>query len=284
MNRRFISLVLVLSMLGLSGCALFNNPFKSWQKAETKIAQVENKVATNQVATTKEGINYVYATKLALAADPATNNYHKVETELNDKAIVVLGTPSMEDITKLNKMVNDLLSTNAQIIIQGDKELAAMDKKVTQLQQENSTLEGTLSKVEAKATAIATANAGLAQKWATVTKFFWWIVYGIIFFTVVRIVTAVLPPPYNSLSIIVSLPVSIITKLIHALVPEAQKIAGLVPVAYQTATENLITSIKQIKTDHPELHNEISTTVAANANDSTASVINDTKTKLGMIS
>ena len=284
--NRIICIVLMLGLMwGGTGCALFRNPSKSWDKATAKAEVAQNKVDANEKAQIEKGKGYVYATKLALDADPSTNRFHEVESLLNDKALVTLGNPTMEEENALRLMVSNLLSTNQQLVVKGHKELAAKDAEVIALQQQNATLQTSLDKANEKVIAVGTTNAGLAQKWATVMKIFWWCVYGVIFIIVVKVLAVVLPPPYNSIVGIIAMPIGVITKLLHSLVPEAKAVAGVVSAEYKTGTQDLVAIIQKLKETHPELRKEISDAVYAGTDSTTSAIaINKAKSDLGIVS
>jgi cell division septum initiation protein DivIVA len=283
--KKIIILILLTSIFASStGCALFRNPFKSWTKAETKVETTQKQIETNQDSLTQEARNYIYGEHIALLMDPSTSRYHEVETTLNDKALITLGNPTMEDVDKLQKMVSNLLSTNTQIVIKGEKQLADMDNEVKSLQEENNNLQSKLSSAEEKLIKVGTENSGLAQKWSNLVKIFWWVLYGIIAMVVIRVVTAILPPPYNSLGAIVSVPLGLISKFIHASVPQAQAVAGVVSKDYQAATEQLINVLQELKSQNPALHPAISASVANNIDSNLIPVINQSKSSIGLVS
>lgn len=285
MKLKSLFLCAVIPIFLLSGCAFFHNPLGAFNKAEDKKAAVQKKLDKNDDETVDAGKKYIYGTKLALAADPSTNKAHVVATDLNDKAIAVLGQPSLEEINNLKQMVNNLLATNKAIIIKGEKQLADLDSEVIDLQSQKVSLEGKLDTAEKKLTAVSLSNAGLAQKWATLTKIFWGIVYFFIAAFVIKILAAIVPPPYNTFVGIIAVPFGLITKAIHACIPEAKVVAGVVSKDYQTATEHLVSAIQDIKTQNPSIAPQIAATVVANTDSTTsAAIINTTKTALGIVS
>ena len=285
MRKNFFPILLMVILVATApGCALFKNPFKSWTKAETKVETTQKAVATNQEEIVKQGKNYVYATKLALDADTSTNQVHDVEVQLNDKAIATLGTPTMDQIVVLQAMVKNLLSTNQILVAKGEKQLAAQDAMVANLQSVNSELLGKLDVATKKLTEVGTTNAGLAQKWNDVVKVFWWIVYAFIFVAVIKVLAVVLPPPYNSIVGIIAVPIGLFTKLIHSLVPEAKAVAGVVSSEYKTTTEQLLTAIQKLKDANPTQHTEISKTVSNTVDSTLVSTINTAKAAAGIVS
>lgn len=287
-NMRFlfkiIPILLIVMMIG-GGCAVFRNPTKSWDKAEAKVTTVEKKMSANQAQIIEQGKNYVYATSLALKADPSTNKYHAVETQLNDKALATLGPPTMDQINKLEGMVSNLLSDNQKLVNKGEAQLLNFDKIVSDLQTQNELLQSELNSAQTKLEKVGSVNSDFAQKWNTLIKYVWYFIYLIIFVVAVKVLSAVLPPPYNSIVGIVAVPIGCIVKIIQSLIPEAKTTAGVVHQNYKTATEDLITIIQKLKEKHPELHQEISESVYANTDSDTSAVaINEAKTNLGIVS
>jgi hypothetical protein len=243
-------------LLGTSGCALFRNPTGSWDKATAKVEATQHKVEANERAIADQGKNYVYATKLALQADPSTNKYHKIETQLNDKAVATLGAPSMSEIVELEAMVSNLLSENQKLMEKGQKQLADQDEQVAILQAQNIALQDKLGAAEKKLVDVGTVNAGYASKWTSLVKIFWWIVYGVIAVFVIKILSAVLPPPYNSIVSIVSVPIGLVIKGIQGMIPEAKQAAGVVAKQTYDTTKltlsHIIEAIEDMKMKEPE--------------------------------
>jgi hypothetical protein len=254
--RKFLNIIIIASMLTFTSCALFRNPFKDWNKATDKQAQVEKKIEKNDDETVKKGINYVYANKLALDADPSTNKYHHVESMMTDKALLTLGPPTMQDENAIRLMVSNLLSEDKAIILKGEKQLAEMDAKVIYLQEQNSKLQDSLAKAEQKVLEVGKTNSGLAQKWADLVRYFWYVIYIIIAGFVIKILAAVVPPPYNSIISIISLPLGLVIKGIKAFVPEATEAAGVIASKTyentQLALKHVVESIEEHKKNNPE--------------------------------
>lgn len=280
--------IIFVILLSLVGCALFRNPTASWDKATQKVEQVQNKIDTNKDNQTEVARQYVYSTHLALRADPSTNVAHDVAVDFNDKAVATLGTPEMAEIIQLRAMVNNLLSTNKALVVRGEKQAQALDQQLIELQTENGALMMKLDKAEKKVIEVGTTNAGYASKWTSLVKIFWWIVYGFIAVFVIKILSAVLPPPYNSIVSIVAVPIGLVVKAIHGIFPEAKAAAGVVAVKTydntKLALEHIITAIEEAKRDKPEvvaqvvpyLKNETSVEV-------TRPLITDVKRELGYV-
>ena len=255
--KKFFNIYLILSLsLIVSSCALFRNPDKSWNNAKSKLDNSVLAIQKNDNLIAEQGKAYIYGTKLALYADPSTNKFHEVATVLNDKAIETLGTPKMEEINMLRIMVANLLSTNSILSIKGEKQLQALDSKIINLQDENESLKLNLAKAEKKIIDVGTVNAGYASKWTSMIKIFWYAVYFVVAGFVIKIVAAVVPPPYNSIISIVSIPLGLVIKSIKAFVPEAIQTAGVVKESLynntKLALENVVAAVENHKKDNPQ--------------------------------
>lgn len=283
--KKTLSYFLVFCLLfSITGCALFKNPFKDWTKAEDKTVKIQQKIDTNADLTINKAKEYVYAAKITLEADSSTNKYHTLETEFVDRASLILGQPSLSDSLTLRIMVSDLLSTNAQIIAQGKKELGQLDKQVIQLQNENDSLQNKLSQAENKLIKVASTNAGLAQNWSNLTKIFWYVVYFIIAGIIIKILSVVLPSPYSNIIYLISLPIGFVFHLFTKIVPEIKSVAKVVDEKYLTSTTQLVQAVQTIKENNPSLHSSISSIVDNATNEASTSAINQVKTTLNMTS
>lgn len=278
-------LIFGLVLLVLSGCSMFRNPLSSWNSANKKVDSIEQKVQVNEDKTVNQAKQYVFAADLTLRSDPNPNKFNFLAQDFTGKTITTLGQPTMEETIMLRKMVSDLLSTNQQIIAKGQKNLAALDKQLIELQEENVNLQTSLVQAQTKLETVGTANAGLAQKWATLLKFFWGAVYLVIGIFVLKIISAVLPPPWNSIVGLAAVIPAFFIKVVGSLIPEAKTMAGVVSKNYKTSTEDLVTVIQKLKESHPELHTEISEKVYSNTDSDTSAVaINEAKKTLNIVS
>jgi hypothetical protein len=286
MNTKISKLILPIILLGLitNGCVLFRNPLKSFEKSEDKVSSLNTKLQSTTNDLVKSAGTYVYATKIALDSNTNSNASTEIAKDFNNKSIAILGPPSIEDINKLKLMVDNLLSTNKLIVLRGQKELAEMDNKVIDLQEENKKLQEKLGNAEIKAKKVFEENSGLAQKWSNLMKWIWYVIYGFLFVTILRIIAAACPPPYNSVVQVLAVPFTLVIHGIKMIIPEAISAAGWVNKEYKTATGDLLSAIQNIKVSNPDIHSNISTTVASNTSDSAIHVINSTKAEKGIVS
>jgi hypothetical protein len=284
LNKGLISVV-VLLLISLTGCALFSNPLRDFQKAAAKVEVNQQKIENNKDKIIDQGGKYAFATQVVLDADPTTNLYTQVASGLNKKTILTLGMPSVADANTLTTMSERLVSSDTNQVNLGKKQLALLDAQIITLQKDKEALEVALTKSQDKFNIVSEANAGLANKWSKVVKVFWWIIYGLIAVVIVKVLSAVLPPPYNTIVGIVAAPLGLIVKGIQGAIPEVKTFAGVVHKDYQTATEDLITVINKLKEKHPDIHQDISKEVYNNTDSTTsARVINQTKNDMGLVS
>lgn len=283
----FLTIFAIISSL-LVGCALFRDPTGSWNKATNKVEAVQSAINKNEDATTAAARTYVFATQEALNADPSTNRAHEVASDMNEKALVTLGPPSMQEVVYLKEMVKNLLATNTATILRGEEQLADLDAQVIKLQKENQKLQTNLEKAEAKVISVGTVNAGYASKWTAIVKVFWWIVYGFIAVIIIKVLSAVLPPPYNSIVSIIAVPIGLIIKGIQGCVPEAKKAAGVVAAGTydntKLALQNVIEAIEEAKRDKPHIVQEIVPYLKDATNkEITRPLITDVKREMGYV-
>lgn len=255
--KKFLNILIILCLVSVvSSCALFRNPDKAWENATSKVETATKAIDKNDTAILEKGKGYVYGTKIALAADPSTNKFHEVATILNDKAVETMGNPQLEEINSLRIMVANLLSDNTNLVVKGEKQLLSLDKKVIELQKENGLLQERLIRAEKKVIDVGTVNAGFASKWTSMIKIFWYAIYFIIAGFVIKIVAAVVPPPYNSIISIVSIPLGLVIKSIKSFVPEATKAAGVVTSEIydntKLALSHVVEAIEENKRDNPD--------------------------------
>jgi hypothetical protein len=243
----FLTICMIISSL-LVGCALFRDPTGSWNKATDKVEAVQKAIDKNEDARTTAARNYVYATQVVLKDDPSTNRHHEVASDLNEKALVTLGPPSMADVVYLQAMVKNLLATNTAIIIRGEQQLAELDNTVIALQKANAKLQLNLEKAEQKVLDVGTTNAGFASKWTTLMKFFWWIVYAFVGAIIIKILAVLVPAPYNSFFGIIDYVIGGFIRFIFKLAPKAMETAKVVGTEYKVAMEHVVTSIEDAKT------------------------------------
>lgn len=242
--KAFRILLLVSLVFGLAGCY---NPLSKWASAEKKVNLTQQKVQKNSDDTVNVAKSYIYGTKLSLDLDPNPNKYSQLAADFNNKSIIVLGTPALEEVNVLKSMVTNLLSTNNLLISQGQKQLSVLDKQVYELQNEKVELGSKLDKAEKRLVEVGGLNAKIAQTYQTIKNWFWRIAWTVGILFVLKLVSQFLPSPYNNIGCIVSIPLAIITRCINALMPDVKKYAKVVGEEYKSTLEQVIVSVEDAK-------------------------------------
>jgi len=281
----FIYGLLCLILINFTGCALFHNPFKSWKSAETGFTNAQSQVVTNQTKLNNSAQEFAYATDYSLNLDPTPSKYNQVAQKFNKETIIALGgIPTTNEIANLQETVSNLLSDNKKILEEGNKQLVLMNSQVLQLQNDKTNLNNKLTYTINKLEKVGGLNATLAEKWHKLTEIFWYSIYGIGLIFILKIVSIVLPPPYNCITYIISLPLSLIIKCIHALFPEIKEFCSLVDSGYKDAATDLVNGIQALKIQNPNQHSQISSTISATVNNSSIPIINSIKAENNIVS
>ncbi|MEK6879992.1 MAG: hypothetical protein AABY22_10310 [Nanoarchaeota archaeon] len=245
MKKLFLVYVLII-FTGLF-CSSCQSPMFKWLKTEKNVQETKQNISKNKDNTVDAAKGYIYGANYSLKLDPNPNKYSEVAEKFTERATDVLGPPQLEEIIILKQIVNDLLSTNQSIIIRGEKELAEKDSQAINLQQENQELKEELTENEAKRDKVSFTNASLANKWVSIKRIFWWIVWAFIGITLLRIFSAIVPPPWNSVGFIVDYIFGGLIRGIFAILPKAKDTAKVVNQEYNTTLSHIVEAIQEVK-------------------------------------
>ncbi len=133
----------------LSGCASSFLPTKTEDKELKKLGEIQklndslndnNKEKLSQVGILATGTGYA----LNKVKEPIKEV--NVAKELNEKVISLAGTPTIEDINKIQQIVDDLVSDVKKERERGAKSLADKDDELTKLQNDFYSIENQLKK------------------------------------------------------------------------------------------------------------------------------------------
>ena len=254
MKNVFLGSLLIFSLF-LSGC---QSPLVKWIKGEKAVTSTKQEITKLDNKLQDDVISYIYGADFALSLNPTNNIYTSTAKKMTEKALVVSGPPPMSEVNRLQQIIRDLTSTNAQNIIRGEKELANKDAEVILAQGKIDKLQEKLVVQEEKLKDVNKENATLASKWARLVSIFWWIVWVAVIGLVLSILGRVLPPPYNNIVQIISIPISFIVKFIIGLMPSIKKTAGVVSTEIHDLShgtlEKLVLSIQELKKSDPEAY------------------------------
>lgn len=143
-QRLFLPIVLALALSLSGGCALVRSLRGSAthkeENARNKIVNSQNAIAANNENKIQQISNLSFGADFAL--DKVTNPEPAivVAKEMNDRVLSLTGLPPLEEQKTMLVMINDLLSTNINLIRLGEVQLSAKDKEITALQIETKIL------------------------------------------------------------------------------------------------------------------------------------------------
>lgn len=174
----------------LSGCWM---PSERFRRASERVATSEKAIATNQTERASTGRDFTYAADYALSLDPIPTKEARVAHTLTSRSLLATGLPGIDDATRLRTMVEDLISTNEMQRVRGQKALEAKDRQLATLQRQAEELGVRLEESERKLRKVNEDNASLADKWARLSRLFWWVVAGAVLIGLGWLATIILP-------------------------------------------------------------------------------------------
>jgi hypothetical protein len=231
---------LILALTCLVSCV---SPFQKNSKAEAKVDKAKQALDNNKAEQTEKAKGFVYAADFALSLDPNPSRFSEVGKNMTERSLLTLGQPDLEIALQYQRIVDGLVSTNAALQKKAKSELASKDREVESLQGDVVDLKKELGKAEEKRKVLAAENATMASKWARMMFWIRTVVYVVIGGFVLRIVAAVLPPPYNSIGYIIDFVFGGIGRCIFKLLPKAKDAAGVVAKEAYDISEKTLSSV-----------------------------------------
>jgi hypothetical protein len=241
----FSKLFFLIALLFLPACW---SPESRNKRAEEKIDKTQKAIDSAQEGIGKKGGSFTYAADYTLSLDPTPSKYSSLAKELTGRSLLSLGLPQAEEARELRVMVLNLLSTNEALRVQGEAALATKDKELGRLQSQLGSLQGKLEKAQEDFRKVADENSLLAGKWSRLVHFFWIVVWAVGIAVALRVVSAFLPFPYNSVGNILDFLFGAVGKMIFRAMPAAQKAAGVVSSDVHdlfTGTVHAIANVKE---------------------------------------
>lgn len=282
MKKYLFSCILIFSLL-FTGC---KTPISQWFKASKSVETTKKEIVKTDDAIMKKVTEYLYGADFTLSLAP-TNRYTEVAKNFTERGLVTGGYPSMAETLILQKIVKDLVSTNQEIVLRGEKALKVKDQEVIDLQVQNKELQEKLSKQEEKLATVNAENAKLANTWKKITTGFWWILWILGIGFVLNVICHALPPPWNNIAAIIGLPIGLLIKIIKGLVPSAISFGGVVSDTVhkqsQDTLEKLVLAIEEIRKNDPDTFKNIEPVLKDKTTPETRSKIIDIKKDYGMI-
>ena len=250
--KKFMGLFLCLFLaVSVAGC--FSNPLDRLKRAQDKVEAAQTKKEKTEDKTWDKSIGYNFGAKYALEKVEDPPKQVTIAKSLLDNSLTITGPPSFRDSLEFKQIIDGLMDTNMVRIRAAEVKLAAKNNEVIQLQGQIEGLGRDLEKANSKYSAISLENAGLASKWAKLTKWFWIVVWTIGIGFVIHLLSFVIPPPFNSIFFCISALLGGIVKLITSLAPKAKEFGGVVSSKVHDLSEetlkDLVKSIAEIRKD-----------------------------------
>lgn len=274
MKKVIIPIVLGLSLLVLTSCAIFTNKGKSAkdeEKSRARIINVEGQINANTAERLDEIAGLAYGTDYALSKVNDPPREVSVARDINQRVVSLAGSPTVERMKEMQDTIDKLVSMLATERDEGKVKLNKKDTQISFLQSETKILtiakDGEIRKYmltaqEAAANADAYKSAlddyqgwfGLKAVfkglWQFIKSSMWILGIGSILFLVLRMV-AMSNPIAASIFSIFNIAGSWVVNIIKLVVPKAVEMAGHVTTdafnVYKSAMWKLVDGIQIIK-------------------------------------
>lgn len=263
--------ICILSLILLTGCFTFSNKGKnanSVNKAKDQITLNREEFSQNQIAKIEQVSVLAAGTQRSLSQ--ITNPPVQVKTaqELNQKVISIVGAPDIDELNKINLIVDLLNSESEKERKRGEKLLAEKDTQILQIQTETRQIKSdyeALVQALTKRAEVAAANAdgykaslNEMNKWFGLGAVFYGLkrfiftsltvilIFAVIFFAL-RIFSSTNPIAGAVFSVFEQI-ASWFIYLIKGLTPNAPKVAKLIDQDYFNGVkETLVWVVKKIE-------------------------------------
>lgn len=274
MKNLLITLSLAASIVLLTSCAMFTSKgkaAKAEEKARTRIVNVENAQAANNVDKIDAIAGLAYGTDYALSKVNEPPREVTVARDLNQRVISLSGSPTVEKMKEMQETIDKLTSMLAIERDEGKVKMTAKDTEISLLQAEGKALslakESEVRKyMNAAQEAAASADAYKAAlqdyqgwfglkavfkgAWQFVKTSMWFLLGGSILFMVLRIASFSNPIAASIFSIFTTM-ASWVINVIKVIVPKAVEAAGHVTTsafnAYKSTLWKIVDGIQTVK-------------------------------------
>lgn len=183
-NLKKITIGILLTVLLFSSLSCsFQRHSQKEASARAKVENVESMLGTNFKNKLNELSSLTYGINYALNKEENPSSFVGVAKDLSGRALSLTGQPSLEEIKKMEAMIEDLTSQLANERVRGKAALDAKDKQISTLQTKSKELEE-LKEIEIKKyMQIASATAAKADELQVqMNKMDSWMGLGAIFY------------------------------------------------------------------------------------------------------
>jgi hypothetical protein len=247
-------LILFFLIFTLTGCW---GPLSKNNSAEKAVEKAKVALAKNKDDQVDHSKGYFWGSGYSLSQVTNPSPEVKVAKDLNDKGLAIVGPPSIQEINDFKSIVDRLLSDNEKVRIGAQNDLKVKDGEIISLQVQVAGLEKKIDQKEQERKEIAAENAKYANTWVNIKRVFYWGLWICVGVMVLRVVCAVVPPPYNSIGYAVDFIFGGLGRIIFGIFSKAKDAAGVVSKQTydlsQAALIDVVGAINEIKRDKPDL-------------------------------
>ncbi len=274
MRHTIILMFAALSLLVLSGCAIFTTKgaaAKAEEQGRARITNVETRLNNNAHDKIDTIASLAYGTDYALSKINEPPREVQVARDINQRVVSLAGSPTVEKMKEMQETIDNLTSALASERESGQIQMELKDQEITTLQLESKALvvakDAEIHKyMNAAQAAAASADAykveldkmnswlGLGAIWYGIKKFFvsslWIFGIGGILFVILRIVSYSNPVAASIFSIFSTIG-GWFVRAIEMVIPKAVAMAGhtanKVFDVYKSTLTKLVDNIQLVK-------------------------------------
>lgn len=315
LNKRTVIEILLIGFLLLSsGCSIFSPKGRIAAKevnARSKVENVESMIQSNVKEKLDQVGNISYGIQYALDKEKEPSQNVKVAKDLSARALSLTGSPTVEEINKMRKMIDDLTSQLKDEKDRGEKALADKDDEIYQIQLQSKALKEAKDEEIRKYMKIAQDTAARADAIQSeldkMDRFFglgavfyglkrfvlrmaWILGIGSLLYLILRLASAS-NPIAASIFAIFDQAMSWFVHIIKLLAPKAVEIAGHTATAitdsYKKAMFKVVDCIEALKAQQQNdpnkkfTLNELLTEISKSLNDDEKKMIDKIKRDIG---
>ena len=275
--KKLLIILFTVGFLGFTSCS-FLGPAKQNTKNQDKLEKTVLKTDSTKIGLEKNiheklSQTATYAFGVQYSLNQVTNESLPVSTaiKLNSRIVSIVGSPELDEMNKITKIVDLLNSGIAAEKLKGEKMLADKDKEITELQNNNKELktkyDGQIAEIISKSKSIAkegdaaqstinemSGNFGLNAIWWGFKRFLLGSITAILIFVVLFLflrIAAASNPIAASIFSVFNVIGSGVLQLVKGLTPRAVEISKLVNLEehnkYKDTLDKIVDTIQTFK-------------------------------------
>lgn len=244
MKKLCCFLLILMVSLTFVGCF---SPISRHDSSLAKVEKYEKQIESQQLISSELGAQYVHGADYALSLETNKTPVVEVAKQLTERSVVALPSLTASNQFQVRTMVDNLVSTDEAINAKGRLALLTKDRRLSVAQEKIKALEDKLEAAESRFRDVTQENAAMANRWYTMIKWIKIVIWTVIICIVLRIITVVLPPPYNSIGYIFDYIIGGFYKIVSKLFSAANTAAGVVNSNVKTAFVGVLEGVQNAK-------------------------------------